>query len=198
MRRLRQRQEPNPGRRDGRFESASSTRARAKSIRSSLFAVLLIGAGAASPAVAQEPVAEPGTRAQATLEQGDRVRWTPGAADRWQVGDLFALRADTLYVRTFDDPRLAVPLDRVDSLQVRAIDRGVMGKSIGIGAGLGAAVGIGIGFLGRSISQGDGGGTISTTDAIVFGGLGGALPGAFLGWVIGDTNAVRWIPVLLD
>jgi hypothetical protein len=150
------------------------------------------GAGAQAP----RPEARDSTQLS-LLRVGDRVRWRLDPAADWEFGDLYSASSDTLFVRTPHEPRVGIPLAALDALAMRSVDSGVLAESIGTMAAVGAALGVMVGLAGRSIANGDGGGDISRTEAIVFGALIGAVPGGFVGWVVGDGGAVRWIPVQL-
>ena len=155
-----------------------------------------VGAGTA-PAWAQAPETVGREVPADSLRQGDRVRWMTVPDSRWQVGDLFVLTREALVVRTFNDPRLEVPVDRVASLELRTVNRSGVRKWVAGGAAAGALLGIGVGFFARSFNNGDRGGDVSVAEAVFIGGGVGVVPGAFIGWVIGDSTSVRWVPIAI-
>ena len=174
-------------------EGPSPPRRGSLGLATGLLLAAWVGAGTA-PAAAQGPETVDREVPADSLREGDRVRWMTVSGSRWQVGDLFVLTREALVVRTFNDPRLEVPVDRVASLELRTVNRSGVRKWVAGGAAVGAALGIAVGFLVRGMADPF---QISVAEAVFIGGGVGVVPGAFIGWVIGDSTSVRWVPVAI-
>lgn len=134
----------------------------------------------------------------AAVAPGSRVRiQAPSVLDFQGVGNLIAMRADTLIVKPeYGTVPWKIPFHAVTRFERSAGLKSSMKKGAAIGFGAGGTLGM-IGLYAIMSQYSDNGGT-DIDEGVIIGFLGGGIPGAALGAYIGSRIVrERWQPVTL-